>query len=223
MKKNEAGFSVIELILILIIVALLGGVGWYTYKARNSANKGQQDNSSGQNAGEKKSNKTDTSKLIADPTEKWIAYSSAEGQYNFKYPPTWVIASNLDWCNPGLVLLGANASSVGKCATESFGQVGVASNEGDTSADNGLGNGFINVVKRAVTVNNVVGSRQSGAASGQQGGEAIAGLADGTKVVKYIFFTNGRTYTATYTQNATYPDALSDFDLLVTKTLKFTP
>lgn len=223
MKKNEAGFSVIEAILILIIAALLGGVGWYTYQARNSANKGQQDSSSEQSAGEKKSNKSDTSKLIADPTEKWIAYSSTKGQYNFKYPSTWVIASNLDLCNEGLVLLGANANSVGKCATESFGQVGVSSNEGDTRADYELANGYINIVKQAVTVNNVVGSRQSGAASGQQGGEGIGGLADGTKVVKYIFFTNGRTYTATYIQNATYPDALSDFDLLVTKTLKFTP
>jgi len=223
MKKNERGFSVIEFILILIVIALLGGVGWYSYKHKNGASK-VKDDSSQQNSSTKKSTETEAPKSTPDPTAKWLAFSSAIGQYDFKYPPTWFMADNLNLCNEGLVLLGGNASSVGRCASESFGQINVSSSAGDNRADNELGNGFNGVVKTAVTVGGVAGSKQVGVASGQQAADAvIQGLADGTKVEKYIFFTNGRTYTATYTQNAGYPDVLSDFELLVTRTLKFVP
>lgn len=31
-RKNEAGFSAVEVILVLIVMALIGGVGWFVYK-----------------------------------------------------------------------------------------------------------------------------------------------------------------------------------------------
>jgi predicted negative regulator of RcsB-dependent stress response len=39
MKKPQEGFSAVEALLILIIVAILGGVGWYVWHANNEADK----------------------------------------------------------------------------------------------------------------------------------------------------------------------------------------
>lgn len=39
MKRLQSGFTVIEVLLILIIVGLIGGTGWYVWHANNNANK----------------------------------------------------------------------------------------------------------------------------------------------------------------------------------------
>jgi Tfp pilus assembly protein PilV len=39
LKKLQAGFSVIETLLLIIIVGMLGGVGWYVWHANSQANK----------------------------------------------------------------------------------------------------------------------------------------------------------------------------------------
>jgi type II secretory pathway pseudopilin PulG len=40
MKNNKnQGFALIESVLIFVIVAMIGGVGWYVYSAKNNANK----------------------------------------------------------------------------------------------------------------------------------------------------------------------------------------
>jgi type II secretory pathway pseudopilin PulG len=39
MKKLQNGFSAVEALLIVIIVGMLGGVGWYVWNANNQANK----------------------------------------------------------------------------------------------------------------------------------------------------------------------------------------
>jgi hypothetical protein len=50
---------------------------------------------------------------------------------------------------------------------------------------------------------------------------AMPGLPDGTKVVIYLFYAHGRTYVVRYGQRIGEPDILRDFDLMITKTLKF--
>lgn len=73
-----------------------------------------------------------------------------------------------------------------------------------------------------MTVDNIEGTRETGAAMGHMDEKfAVPGLPDGTKVVVYSFHAHGRTYVAQYTQRSSYPDVLRDFDLMVTKTLKF--
>jgi hypothetical protein len=79
---------------------------------------------------------------------------------------------------------------------------------------------------RKVTVDNIEGARESGAANGQfsekyEEKNILPGLPDGTKVVIYSFYTHGRTYVAEYNHRIGEPDILRDFDLMITKTLKF--
>jgi hypothetical protein len=49
----------------------------------------------------------------------------------------------------------------------------------------------------------------------------MTGLPNGAKVVVYYFYAHGKTYVAQYTQESGHPDVLRDFDLMVTRTLKF--
>lgn len=216
--RTHRGFTIIEGLLILVIVGILGFTGWYVYNARNNTNK------SAKNADSANSSTANYSKKTAatDPTASWIAYSSKDGVFSLKYPKTWVTATHPELCSPGILLLGANTQSVGVCGSESFGQVSVASVSGDSQKDNDLStHGFKDVTTSAVTIGGVTGQKQTGTSSGQAASGAPNALPDGIKVTKYVFFTNSKTYTFTYTQASTYPDVLSDFDLMVTKTLKF--
>ncbi len=38
LKNNQNGFGAMELVLVLVIIVILGGVGWYVLKARNNTN-----------------------------------------------------------------------------------------------------------------------------------------------------------------------------------------
>ncbi|HCM51715.1 TPA: hypothetical protein DIS56_01095 [Candidatus Saccharibacteria bacterium] len=220
MRVTKKGFISLEVLLILFIAVLLAGTGWYVLKAKDKASSTYSD-ADAANSSQLKYGKKEVVKEQKDPTADWVAYSSTEGKYSLKYPKTWAAATNPESCSPGILLLGGNAGSVGKCATESFGQISVVSTDGDSVNDQKLSTGYKDVTSENVTVNNVAGTKMSGTASGQSGDEISAGMPDGTKVVKYIFYTNGKTYTANYIQMSTYPDVLSDFNLLVTKTLKF--
>lgn len=35
MKKNEKGFSAVEVLLVLVVIGLLGGAGWYVWQSKN--------------------------------------------------------------------------------------------------------------------------------------------------------------------------------------------
>ena len=39
MKTNQKGFSVVELLIILVVVGLIGGVGWYVWQSRHKTEK----------------------------------------------------------------------------------------------------------------------------------------------------------------------------------------
>lgn len=215
MKNNEKGFGVLGLLLIILTILLIGVAGWYVWNRQQKDDTASKTASS--TAGEKA---TESGAAEKDPTTDWIAYSNASGDFSFKHPSAWVRASNLDLCSPELILLAGNASSVGTCASEHFGQMGVHSTVGDARANYQIAAGYEDVTETAVTVRGVTGTKQTATAMGQDG-EGSGALPDGTKVVQYAFFTKGRTYVATYFQQPSYPDVLSDFNLLVTKTLRF--
>ncbi|OGL39984.1 hypothetical protein A3J32_03040 [Candidatus Saccharibacteria bacterium RIFCSPLOWO2_02_FULL_46_7] len=83
MKKNQSGFSVVEGLLILVIVALLGGAGWYAYNASNKADESSSTITSPTNTKDAENNKTCT------PTAEWKEYSNTEYKHSFYYPPTY--------------------------------------------------------------------------------------------------------------------------------------
>lgn len=219
-KTNQSGFSGVEGLLIIVIVAIVGFAGWWVYKSKNDINKTQQNTAQAAGDAQKAAPKMVATKPAAtDPTADWTPYSNKGGKFSLKYPKTWVTAALPDACTPGLLLIGPSSASVGHCGSDNFGEMSVSSVSGDDRSNDPLANGFTNVTKESVTVDGTQGTKVSGTAKGQP--NAIGSLPDGTKEVGYIFYTNNRTYNATYIQGSSYPDVLSDFNLMITKTLKF--
>jgi hypothetical protein len=114
---------------------------------------------------------------------------------------------------------------VGICGNCYVGQIYVSSTEGNQLGSHKLTTDlypYQYITGKKVTVDNIEGTREAGTAMGQMDEKfAMPGLPDGTKVVIYSFYAHGRTYVARYAQQIGEPDILRDFDLMVTKTLKF--
>ena len=218
---NRKGFALIEVLLLIFIAMALGGTGWYVWNAKKETDKNFNDSNSASNS---------TFLYASRPNEDiapdgWEFYANHEGDYAFYYPPSWTLQDK--GCNPGLVLLGANEQSAGRCGTESFGQITIYSEVGEVTSASYLqeGNGYRNVRWHdAPEAGGIIGAKQSGEASGQQQESEIGttGLPDGTEVTFYLFRDqeDGRTHTATYRQLPGAPNVLADFDRMVS-TLAF--
>lgn len=97
----------------------------------------------------------------------------------------------------------------------------ITSDEGDKRSLRELDSKYYPDVKtETVVVSGVTGKRQTGIYQRAPGDEGF-GPNTGDKFVVYIFYTNSLTYYASYSIESTHPDVLKDFDLMVTKTLKF--
>jgi hypothetical protein len=223
--RNQKDFSLVEALLILVVAGIIGGAGCGVYGGRKEAGKrtdnaGSASESTAEQTGRQKGQPSEP-----DVTAGWTPYISAEGKFSLRHPKNWVRPTNPEDCTPGLFMAGANAESAGACASDSFGQIYVSSTEGDHIGDHKLATNaypYQNVTSQQAPADNIKGTRETGTAKGQMSEQfAMPGLPDGTKVVVYSFYAHGRTYTAQYTQRSGDPDVLRDFDLMVTKTLKF--
>lgn len=212
MIKNEKGFGIIEVVLVVLVIGLLITVGWLFFDRQNSK---KQDSKSLEIVSQNEHNETATT----DPTASWITYTGPDSRISLKYPTTWVTASDPSLCSSGVLLLGASSNSVGKCGSEDFGQMSVTWQPshaycGDLNSDAWTVDSTENV-----TVSGISGLKQTATAKAPspRGGSEP----EGTKVVNYCFNSNNYTYVANYTHKPTYPDVLSDFNVMITKTLKF--
>jgi len=220
LRPNRKGFAGVEALLILVVIAIIGGTGYFVYQSQKKTNDTL-------NSASKSASVTKTKKKTAvkDATSDWTSYTSTDGKYSLKYPSSWATATHPELCSPGILLLGPDAESVGKCASDALGQISVASTSGDyrSSYDYSKQAGFTINKKTNVTVDKVSGTRVEATAG--EGQTALLGsYPNGTKAVAYIFYTNGYTYAAAYTQEPTgalSKDVLGDFDQMITKTLKF--
>ena len=212
-NKNQKGFTLVEGLLVVIALALIVGVAFYVM----NANKDKKD--------DKVTTPSSTSKTqaVADPTANWTSYSSPLGKFSVKYPKAWATAANPDACSntaeTGIFLLGADSESVGKCASEGFGQMAITWRTdrqfcGDLNSDTTMQDS-----KQTVTVDGQSATKIE--ATAKAPGMGLGADPEGTKSVQYCIVANNMTYIANYTQLSSYPDALSDFNTMVTKTLKF--
>lgn len=213
MTNNQKGFGPIEALLILILLGIVGAAGWYVILAKNDTYK------SFDSAAEtevKIESKTESNEQ-KDPTADWVAYSNKEGKFSLQYPPNWIKSSNP--CSDDSIDFGPTPETNGNCSTYTSAQISLWSVKGKYSDTIIYGVGFKNVEKEILIVAGVEGERQIGIAENES--ERGHSDPDGTKSVRYIFHTNDRIYVAAYNQRPSYPDVLADFDLMVTKTLKF--
>ena len=223
--RNQTGFSSVWTLLTLAVVGIIGAAGWYVYSARQKADKGLDNASNSSESGKEQTEQQKSKPAEIDETAGWTPYISAEGKFSLRHPKNWARPTEPELCTPGLFMAGANAESVGQCASDNFGQIYVSSTEGNHINEHKLATGnypYQNITSRKALVDNIEGWRETGTAMGQTDAKfEMPGLPDGAKVVVYSFYTHGRTYVAQYTQRIGDPDVLRDFDLMATKTLKF--
>ena len=80
MKRNQKGFSVPEGLLILLFVAIVGGVGWYVWHVRRQSAKPA-------------SNPTNSVTQFTPPPAGWQTYKSTHSSISFAYPSDWQLAA----------------------------------------------------------------------------------------------------------------------------------
>lgn len=86
MKKNEKGFSAVEMLLILVIVGLIGFVGWYVWQSKNKHTTATSNTSHLENKVTKK-----------EPEAANLnTYKSDEIGISLNYPAEWGMASLVD-------------------------------------------------------------------------------------------------------------------------------
>jgi Tfp pilus assembly protein PilE len=217
LAKNQKGFGLIEILLLVIALTLIAAVGFYVYKTNQA-----EDQEQAQTA---VSTEAQTDETEPDPTSDWVAYTDNAGYFSLKYPSNWITAENPEDCSKGILLLGADKDSVGKCATESFGQISVYSNPGNLLADTELdAEHYPDLQTKTVTIDGVEGKRQTGTYQKTASDDDFGfGPSEGDKTTKYTFFTNNRTFSLNYSNpvGSSYPDVIEDFDLMATETFKF--
>lgn len=77
MLKNQKGFSVIELLVVVIFLSIVGFIGWKVWTSRNGA---KSPSNTTQNSS--RSSKTEVK-------DTWLTYKNDEAKITFQYPETW--------------------------------------------------------------------------------------------------------------------------------------
>jgi TonB family protein len=227
--RNQKGVSLVEALLILVVIIIIGNTG----RSQQEAGKSMGKAGGASEPGAKQVQRQRDRPVKIDKTADWITFVSSQGGFSLRHPKYWAVGFKEPQSCFGYgasnFVAGADADLVAECGTEYKGQIYVSFKEGNQLEDHKLETDkdfYQNLSGRKVTVDNIEGTRESGVAKGQMGKKfeekyVLPGLPDGTKVVVYSFYTRGRTYVAEYNHRIGEPDILRDFDLMVTKTLKF--
>jgi hypothetical protein len=86
-KLNKAGFSAVEGLLIVVIVAILGGTGFYVYNAQKNTDKTLKADTSTTPTFKKKATPQPTTGFVLPSDWKW--YQNAAQKVAVAYPKSW--------------------------------------------------------------------------------------------------------------------------------------
>lgn len=98
MKTNQKGFSVVEVLIIVVVVGLVGTVGWLVYDRQksNKTDTRSPTTNTNQQQGEPKE---EAQQPVSDETANWRVITSGQGKFTFKAPDGWkfVNCTDADW------------------------------------------------------------------------------------------------------------------------------
>ena len=86
MKNNQKGFSVVEILIVIVVVGLLGAVGWLVYDRQKSKTP---DTSNTQTSTPQKEETPKQEAKAADPYEGWKSGTFKYTKLSYKLPSKW--------------------------------------------------------------------------------------------------------------------------------------
>lgn len=86
MRTNQKGFSAVEAIIILIVVAVLVFAGWYVWKKNNKEPDTKNESTTSQN---QKNDETKSDEKKVDPYADWRSGELVYEKLTYKYPADW--------------------------------------------------------------------------------------------------------------------------------------
>jgi hypothetical protein len=214
---NQNGFGAVEIFISIVVLGAVGGAGYFVWSKNKNTNK-QATNNMQTPSPTVTVSTSPTPTPQADPTESWQSYTNAYGKFTVKFPTSWHRQTeNLEYCTEGLVMLGSTKDHLGKCASDSGGQVAIGVTEVTTDEYQAgvlTSSYYDNLVSTSATINGVTGMRYSGtykedAVDGGIGPEA------GTVTVSYKFVKNNRSYYAMYSERAGHETDVTIFDQII--------
>ena len=84
MKINQKGFSVVEILIVIVVVGLLGAVGWLVYDRQKDK---PSDNTAATST--TKTSATPQTSETVDPYKDWQSYCDTRAKSCLKYPQGW--------------------------------------------------------------------------------------------------------------------------------------
>lgn len=92
MKNKQQGFTLVEGLLILFVLAVIGGVGYYVWSKQDSK---ISDNSANQQAADTSETDEEAAEP-ADETDSWLSYTSVQKTYTVRIPDGWDMIHLID-------------------------------------------------------------------------------------------------------------------------------
>lgn len=87
MKVNQKGFSVVEILFVMVVVGLLAAIGWLVYdRQNNKSNKEQANTTPAQTETQKAETPKQEVAEPADETANWKEEKNTEFGFSYKYP-----------------------------------------------------------------------------------------------------------------------------------------
>jgi type II secretory pathway pseudopilin PulG len=95
-KKNENGFSIVEVLLVFVVVALIGFIGWYVWQTKSNTDKNLTKSNTTSTSGASQIANTPAKQEAVDPYAGWKTYCDTATSGCFRYPSDWNDVSALD-------------------------------------------------------------------------------------------------------------------------------
>jgi|GEM_PF-1140268 len=86
MESKQKGFSIVEGLLLLIVTAIIGFVGWYVWHSRSTKSEAPTPVPTSKAS----NSETETDTKTTDPYSGWKSATSSRAKFSIKYPSNWV-------------------------------------------------------------------------------------------------------------------------------------
>jgi prepilin-type N-terminal cleavage/methylation domain-containing protein len=128
MKNNQKGFSVVEVLIVIVIVGLIGAVGWLVMDRQNNKAAQTSDSQTAQQEDNQEQAVDENQDEKSVVPEGWTKYEFKAGSVSFAYPNEWSLIENLCDGPDTEVHLYSTKTNGPKCGTDGGAEMLVVAN-----------------------------------------------------------------------------------------------